>query len=84
MPVQSFGEPRQRHVVWKTDGWVFDRAVLWKLSSTKGGLKLDFWIHHAVRELQVGVQVADDLAHAPRRGRRRHSGTAVLHLRPVG
>jgi len=44
---------RQRYVVWKTDGWVFDRAVFWKLSSTKGGLKLDFCSQHALRESQL-------------------------------
>lgn len=87
MAVQSFGEPRQRRVVWKTDGWVFDRAVLWKLS-TKGGLKLDFCSHHAVRESQVehAVNVYRSQTIWPCATTRTHSGTArpVLHLRPVG
>lgn len=39
---------RQRYAIWKTEGWLFDRAIFWKLRSTKQGVALDFGSQHAL------------------------------------
>jgi hypothetical protein len=67
---------RQRYAIWLTDGWVFDRAVLWKLSSTKDGLKLGFCSQHAVREsrLEQAVNVYRSQTIWPMR----HDADAIL------
>ena len=44
---------RQRYAIWQTDGWFFDRAVLWKLHAGKEGLMIDFCSQHAVSESRL-------------------------------
>jgi len=44
---------RQRYAIWKTEGWFLDRAVLWKLRATPGGVALDFSSQHALSAAQL-------------------------------
>lgn len=67
---------RQRYAIWKTDGWFFDRAVLWKLCSTKEGVKLNFCSQHALSDslLEQAVNVYRSRAIWPMR----HDADAIL------
>jgi hypothetical protein len=39
---------RRRYAIWHTDGWFFDRAVLWKIRTGRTGPALNFASQHAV------------------------------------
>jgi hypothetical protein len=39
---------RQRHAIWKTEGWFFDRAMLWKLHTSGSRIALDLASQHAL------------------------------------
>ena len=39
---------RWRHALWKSDGWFFNRAVLWQLRTGKDGITLDFASQHSL------------------------------------
>ena len=48
---------RQRYTIWKTEGWLRCRVVLWKLSSTARRVALDFSSQHALSPAQLEYAV---------------------------
>jgi hypothetical protein len=46
--IESPEDRRRRYAVWNTDGWIFDRAVLWKIRTGRSGLALNFASQHAM------------------------------------
>jgi len=67
---------RQRYAIWQTDGWFFDRAVLWKLRAAKDGLMIDFCGQHGLSQsrLEQAVNVYRSRAVWPMR----HDADAIL------
>jgi hypothetical protein len=67
---------RQRYAIWKTEGWVFRRAFMWKLSTAGDGLKLNFCSQHALSkpELEQAVNVYRSQTIWPMR----HDADAIL------
>ena len=67
---------RQRYAIWQTDGWFFDRAVLWKLRAGKDGLMIDFCSQHGLSQsrLEQAVNVYRSRAVWPMR----HDADAIL------
>ncbi len=67
---------RQRYALWKTDGWFFNRAVLWKLRAGRHGVTLDFASQHSLsaERLEEAVNAYRSRAIWPMR----HDSDAIL------
>jgi hypothetical protein len=67
---------RRRYALWHTDGWFFDRAVLWKIRTGRSGLALNFASRHAMsrERLEEAVNAYRSRAIWPMR----HDADAIL------